>query len=151
MLKRAHIKHPSNKKELSRVTPELAQAIVQTNFRTIQHGIEVLSSLIGIGDLTEIVKNSQLMTFPTNLNAGRKSVKSADEVIQILRAMITKCEKPSCIIFFEAGRRDVSGLIYFGLECDDIEPNIRHSLHLSFTDNIKYNVLFSVGKSVRGR
>jgi hypothetical protein len=153
MLKRAHINFPSNKKELGKITPEHAMAIVQTNINSLQHGMAILGSMMGIGNLVEMVRNTPPIMFPANLNGNRKAVTSIDEVVQILRAMVVECEKPSCMTLLDAGRKVTNGQTkdFYSIDVDDIEPNKRKSIYMYYTHDGRYNFLFTVGKSVRGR
>ncbi len=147
MFKRGHINYPSNKKELSKVTTENAMAIIDTNFRAIEHGMKLLSSMLGIENVAEMVRNMPPMTFTTKLNGNRKIVTSVEEVVQILRAMMVKCEKPSCMILLDAGRKEKNGLIkdFQSIDCDDIETNKKMGIYVYYTNDGRYNILYTEG------
>lgn len=148
---RARIKYPSNLKELNKITPEQARTIVEKNMLTLQRSVETIGSLTGLGNIYGEIIEMQPVQFPICSNSGRKAVKSVDEMLKILKAMQVNCQKCSCMILMDTDRNNVNGKATLSIICDDINPNKRYSLHVHCTYDGKYNALYTVGKSIRGR
>lgn len=151
MYARARIKYPSNLKELNKFTPEQARIIAETNMLTFQRSIETIGSLTGSENIYGAIQVMQPTHFPICTSTGRKAIKSLDEMLKILKAMQVSCQRSSCMILMDTDRNNENGKITFSISCDDINPNKRHSLHVHCTYDGKYNALYTVGKSIRGR
>ena len=75
---------------------------------------------------------------------NKKAIKSVDEILKILKAMQVECQNTSCMILVQINKMKLT------IICDDVYTNKRHGLYL-YSNGSKYNILYTVGKSLRNK
>lgn len=148
---RARIKYPSNLKELDNMTPEQAMEILEKNLLTLIRGTEIIGRLTGLGDIYGRMLVMKPIQSSIYVNSSRRTVKSVDEMLKIVEEMYSTCYKGGCMIQMDTERNNENGKIILRLSCDNIKPNKRFSLHVHCNYDGKYNVIYTEGKSIRGR
>ncbi|GAB6152562.1 hypothetical protein JCM17380_13120 [Desulfosporosinus burensis] len=151
------IEYPSNLNELNRITSEQAELIVEENIRTLHGGMDILGCLTHLENVFESIIEMRPVAFPKSIATSRKAIKDVDELLKTFKAMYVECQKPCCMILIAIEFKIVYRVkkMVLNIYCDDMVTNKMQVLRVYSTYpgkySGKYNVLYTVGKSLRGR